>query len=84
MYTCVRELVPIDMKGNKMKSKQFEDGEVVIFDDGTRTQIGIVKRKAMIPNHYFVYYSTGDTAASTDASYLRRVENGYAFKRRKN
>lgn len=68
-------------------SEEFKPGEIVICDcyDGNRIEIGEVKsRNQNVPNHYFVYYSTGDTAASTDASYPRRVENGYAFKRRKN
>lgn len=63
----------------------FESGEIVVFNDGWRIQIGEVKRRnPRLPSNYFVYYSTGDTAASTDACYLHKVENGYAFKRRRN
>lgn len=68
-------------------SEEFKPGEIVICDcyDGNRIEIGEVKRRnPNVPNHYFVYYSTGDTAASTDACYLHKVENGYAFKRREN
>lgn len=63
----------------------FEPGEIVVFNDGYRIQLGEVKKKnPMVEDNYFVYYSTGDTAASTDACYLHKTENGYAFKRRKN
>jgi hypothetical protein len=63
----------------------FELGEIVVFNGGWRIQIDEVERRnSRLPSNYFVYYSTGDTAASTDACYLHKVENGYAFKRREN
>ena len=63
----------------------FEPGEIVVFNGGWRIQIDEVERRnSRLTSNYFVYYSTGDTAASTDACYLHKVENGYAFKRREN
>lgn len=67
-------------------SEEFKPGEIVICDcyDGNRIEIGEVKRRnPNVPNHYFVYYSTGDTAASTDASYLRRVEKRLCIQKEK-
>lgn len=41
----------------------FAPGEIVVFNDGYRIQLGEVKKKnPMVEDNYFVYYSTGDTA----------------------
>ena len=57
---------------------KYEAGEPVIYINGTKAELGIVK-KACGGDDYFVNYHTGDTAARTHASHLMKVSNRYAF-----
>lgn len=64
-----------------MEEKEFEPGEPFIYQNGDRFEIGIVKRKnPHIPNSYFAWYHTGDTAAATSVIDMKKITNGYAFK----
>lgn len=56
-----------------------EAGQLVIYDPGYKQEIGKVKRvNDYKPNHAFVWYHTGDTAACTDMKYLYLVDERYA------
>lgn len=57
---------------------KYEAGEPVIYINGTKAELGIVKR-ACGGDDYFINYHTGDTAARTHASHLMKVSNEYAF-----
>lgn len=53
-------------------------GEPVIYQNGDRFELGIVKTVCE-NNEYFVNYHTGDTAARTHARHLHKIANDYAF-----
>lgn len=57
---------------------KYEEGEVVLYQNGDRFELGIVK-KVCGGDEYFVNYHTGDTAARTNARNLHKVANAYAF-----
>ena len=57
---------------------KYEAGEPVIYINGAKAELGIVKR-ACGGDDYFVNYHTGDTAARTHASHLVKISNKYAF-----
>lgn len=59
----------------------FEVGEPVIYQNGDRYELGVVKQKSRSKNPtYFCYYHTGDTAAATPQESLHKISNRYAFK----
>lgn len=60
------------------KYQKYEVGEPVIYTNGDKIELGIVK-KVCGEDDYFVNYHTGDTAARTHASHLMKVSNRYAF-----
>ena len=67
-----------------MDKTLFTVGEIVIYQNGDRFELGIVKsvceRKTDDwEQDYFVNYHTGDTAARTGESNLHKIENRYAF-----
>lgn len=53
-------------------------GEPVIYQNGDRFELGIVKTVCE-DNEYFINYHTGDTAARTHARHLHKIANDYAF-----
>lgn len=57
---------------------KYEVDEPVIYVNGSKAELGIIKR-ACGGDDYFVNYHTGDTAARTHASHLMKVSNEYAF-----
>ena len=57
---------------------QYEVGEAVLYQNGDRFELGIVKRVCG-DNSYFVNYGKGDTAARTHAYHLHKIANSYAF-----
>lgn len=61
-----------------MKYPKYEAGEPVIYVNGTKIELGIVKRDCGDDN-YFIYYHTGDTAARTHARHLVKVSNRHAY-----
>lgn len=66
------------MSSTEIELLQFEEGEVVIYQNGNTFELGVVKKK-LFNNTYFVNYHTGDTAALTDAYNLHKIKNAYAF-----
>lgn len=57
---------------------KYEVGEPVIYVNGTKAELGVVK-KVCGDDEYFVNYHTGDTAARTHARHLVKVSNRYAY-----
>lgn len=57
---------------------KYEEGEAVIYQNGDRFELGIVKRVCG-NDEYFINYHTGDTAARTHAEHLHKITNSYAF-----
>ena len=62
------------------KMNKYEVGEVVIYQNGDRFELGIIKNKAYREDEYFIWYHMGDTAACTHARNLHKITNLYAFK----
>lgn len=64
---------------------KLEPGEWVIYTNGSRKEIGLVKRvndarpPECCPASYIVWYHDGDTAACTPASTLQRIESPNQF-----
>lgn len=57
----------------------YEVGEPVLYQNGSRFELGIVKTVCG-NNEYFINYHTGDTAARTHARHLHKISNLYAFR----
>jgi len=58
----------------------FKPGEVVLYQNGDKFELGVVKRLGNMPDTYFVWYHMGDTTACTDVRNLHKITNSYAFK----
>jgi len=62
---------------------KFKEGDIVIYKNGESYELGEVKRVCEKEKGeeqcYFVLYSTGDTAARTPESCLRKIRNAYAY-----
>ncbi|MDD4070012.1 MAG: hypothetical protein PHF05_06130 [Candidatus Izemoplasmatales bacterium] len=67
---------------------KFKKGQVVLYQNGTSFELGIVKEvveqhlrkdKPTIQFYYRVWYHTGDTSALTDERNLHEIKNVYAF-----
>lgn len=57
---------------------KYEVDEPVIYTNGTKVELGIVK-KVCGDDEYFINYHTGDTAARTHARHLSKISNRYAY-----
>lgn len=65
----------------------FKVGEVVIYQNGDRFELGIIKTvenyidmsKGEIVYQYRVWYHTGETTAMTNKHSLKKISNLYAF-----
>lgn len=58
--------------------QKYEADEPVIYTNGDKVELGIVKR-ACGDDEYFVNYHTGDTAARTHARHLSKLSNRHAY-----
>ena len=58
---------------------RFKEGDPVIYQNGSRFELGIIKSVRPDGVSYFVNYHTGDTAALTDDRHLHEISNAYAF-----
>lgn len=56
---------------------EFREGELVLYSDGGRFEIGRIKR--LTPDGAFVWYSEGDTAAKTPYELLQKIANAYVI-----
>lgn len=57
---------------------RFREGQLVMYQNGDRVEIGKIKR-IVGDSHAFVWYHAGDTAASTKLTDLKPIENAYCI-----
>lgn len=57
---------------------EYHEGELVLYQNGSRFEIGKIKR--LTDNGAFVYYSDGDTAAKTPFDCMRKIINAHTIK----
>ena len=66
-----------------MDSKQFKEGEIVVFigkaPTGDIYTVELGKIKKICKDGAFVYYHTGNTAAKTEYKDLYKITNAYAI-----
>lgn len=55
----------------------FEIGELFVYVNGDRFELGKVKRPNSTGTGYFCWYHTGTTAANTPIEYMHKLENAY-------
>jgi len=84
----IRELEMVDneKESTDIFEPRFEVGEVVIYQNGDRFELGIIKTVERHKTYndtsykYRVWYHTGETTAMTDEHLLKKISNLYAFK----
>jgi len=54
---------------------KFENGELFVYTNGDRWELGMVKRPNNSGDGYFCWYSRGDTAANTPTSRMHKLSN---------
>lgn len=57
-----------------MPSETYQPGELFVYVNGDRWELGQVKRSAG-DDTYFCYYSMGDTAACTHVDNMHKLAN---------
>lgn len=57
-----------------MCKDEYKPGELFIYTNGDRWELGQVKRKVN-DSTYACYYSTGDTAARTPVDHMHKLAN---------
>lgn len=55
----------------------FREGELIIYQNGDRYEIGKIKR--FVKDGAFVWYSEGDTAAKTPFDCMHKLLNRYTI-----
>jgi len=60
-------------------SKKFEPGELFIYRNGDRYELGKVKRPNNDGDGYFCWYHLGETAANTPTSCMHKLQNAYVI-----
>lgn len=63
----------------KREETAFKAGDLVIYRNGDRYEIGKIKR--IVPDGAFVWYSEGDTAAKTPFDCMHPLTNAYTVKK---
>lgn len=58
----------------------FKEGDLIIYQCGSRYEIGKIKRICEDGQHAFVYYHEGDTASRTPFEVMHKIENAYTIK----
>ena len=58
--------------------KEFKAGDLIIYQNGDRYEIGKIKR--VTGNGAFVWYSEGETAAKTPFNCMHRMVNSYVIR----
>lgn len=53
----------------------FEPGELFVYTNGNRWELGMVKRPNNSGDGYFCWYSRGDTAANTPTTHMHKLSN---------
>lgn len=60
-------------------SNEFEPGELFIYVNGDRYELGKVKRPNNTGGGYFCWYHLGETAANTPTSCMHKLQNAYVI-----
>jgi hypothetical protein len=60
-------------------SEEFDPGELFIYVNGERFEIGKVKRPDNNGTGYFCWYHRGETAANTPTYCMHKLENAYVI-----
>jgi hypothetical protein len=55
----------------------FEPGELFVYTNGARWELGIVKAPNRTGTGYFCWYHMGDTAANTPTDHMHKLENAW-------
>ena len=58
-----------------MSGERFTEGELFVYVNGDRWELGMVKRPNNTGDGYFCWYSTGDTAANTPVDHMHKLAN---------
>ena len=56
-------------------AEKYEIGELFVYVNGDRWELGMVKRPNNTGDGYFCWYSRGDTAANTPVSCMYKLSN---------
>ena len=54
---------------------EYEPGELFVYTNGNRWELGMVKRPNGRGDGYFCWYSRGDTASNTPVAHMHKLEN---------
>ena len=60
--------------------KRFKRGELFVYANGERFEIGKVKSPNAKGDGYFCWYHEGSTAANTPARCMHKLANAYVIK----
>ena len=60
-------------------SDEFEPGELFIYVNGDRYELGKVKRPNNDGTGYFCWYHCGETAANTPTRCMHKLQNAYVI-----
>ena len=66
----------MEVKGMN-NSKDWKPGELIIYQNGDRFEIGKIKR--ITEDGAFVWYHEGETAAKTPFDSMHKLVNGYVI-----
>ena len=66
----------MEVKGMN-NSKDWKPGELIIYQNGDRFEIGKIKR--ITEDGAFVWYHEGETAAKTPFDCMHKLVNGYVI-----
>lgn len=56
-------------------SGEYSPGELFVYENGDRLELGMVKSPNRTGDGYFCWYSLGDTAANTPTRCMRKLAN---------
>lgn len=62
-----------------MRGDEFREGDLIIYQNGDRYEIGKIKR--ITNDGAFVWYSTGETAAKTPFDCMHKLINSHAIEK---
>ena len=62
-----------------MKSNDWKPGDLIIYRNGDRYEIGKIKR--VTDDGAFVWYSSGETAARTPFACMHKLINAYVIQK---
>ena len=56
-------------------SEHYSPGELFVYTNGDRWELGMVKCPNNTGDGYFCWYSRGDTAANTPTTHMHKLSN---------